>query len=208
MAAMHGQERIPQGLGSHHDHRYDIATTRPYAYPITDSHSDNAFRGATTTLSHQDDGTLDDSERHSKTSQRSDDSFSAYIEHPVRQSTPLRANHVHAAKGSLEDVLIRNRSRESTHGVDSIHSRDSEEADEDYGEASWPTTVDHEEEKDEKSSVPHGSIIIPEMELNDEDEGDMEAGGEKKRRRRTNKAEATVLASVYVVLKAAWRGQL
>lgn len=140
-------------------------------------------------------------EGYRKTIFPSDDSFSAYIEHPVRQSTPPRLAHVHGARGTLAGVLISNESRGSTRERDSMHSSSSsDEAEEDYGDASWPTTVDNEEEHpcDDKSSVPHRSIVIPDIEVNEEDDGDVGAGSEKKKRRRTNKAEANVLASVYV----------
>jgi hypothetical protein len=203
-----GQSIAPYDpLHSHHD---DAGTTRRYTYaPPLHSHSDiNALGEGMALLQRRgrDDNSAgvkvkEEDERTSKTSLRSDDSFSAYIEHPVRQSTPPLSNHVHAARETLEEVLMRNRSRESTQRRDSVHSNSSDEADEDYGNASWPTTVDNEVEHqcDDKSSVPHGSIVIPDMEVvNEEDDADIGAGGEKKRRRRTNKAEANVLASVYV----------
>jgi hypothetical protein len=146
----------------------------------------------------------------SRDSQRSDDSFSAYIEHPIRQSTPPRsrdlnsvARHYEARRKSddMQDVSRRNQMQAMLDNHEHSGGDDSDGEEED---SSWPTIIDHdaEEEEDEEEGERYSqrSIVIPDMPDQDPDQddedGDADTSGEKKRRRRTNKAEAGVLASV------------
>lgn len=122
-------------------------------------------------------------------SQRSDDSFSAYVDPQVRESTPQRQERLHETQMRQE---------EETRDL----SRDAEMQDRhDDGNASWPSTViDAGEIYDEEGINSQESISFHASQQQDEDddelEGDTDVNGEKKRRRRTNKAEANVLASV------------
>jgi hypothetical protein len=135
---------------------------------------------------------------HSRESQRSDDSFSAYIEHPlVRESTPPQRKQQteHQQESARVQELSRLEPIQST-VVRDTSSMDVDEAEAEEGDESWPSIIDHEQEDGQDSNVSQSSIHIPDLQEQDEDEGELEVGGEKKRRRRTNKAEASVLASV------------
>lgn len=142
-----------------------------------------------------------------KTSHESDDSFSAYIEHPIKQSTPPPNHRVHQVDTrSLEQVEDVNMSRDAVVSLrsgsseDEIDEEEDEEEEEEEGDGHWPTVIDHgeNEEFNHNPRLSHGAIVIPDMQEQEEEDYDMSATGEKKRRRRTNKAEANVLASVYV----------
>jgi len=146
-------------------------------------------------------------ESHTKESQKSDDSFSAYIEHPVRESTPPRARYHHLEKRE-KDRGVQNVSRQDENRTRSIKSGSSMDFDANDGgdeDVSWPSMLDHGEEDDDEdddededgdTNLSQRSIVIPDMQEQEEEDGDLDASGEKKRRRRTNKAEASVLASV------------
>lgn len=143
-----------------------------------------------------------------KGSHESDDSFSAYIEHPIKQSTPPRYNNrVHeVVTRPVEQVKNANMSRDypevatvSVYGGSCEDEIDEEEEEGEEGDGSWPSMIDHgEEEYNHDPRLSHSAIVIPDMQEQDEDDYDMNAAGEKKRRRRTNKSEANVLASVCV----------
>lgn len=161
-----------------------------HAYPTLALHAQGAERNALWATPSREEGQgSEEGEQHSRTSQRSDDSFSAYIEDPVRQSTPpLRAHHHH---GAPSDVL--GASQEwSWQSSSAMEAADLDEQDASLSSIGSQRQCD--EEESERDS-PHGSIVIPDLLDQDDDDGDLDAG-EKKRRRRTNKAEANVLASV------------
>lgn len=135
----------------------------------------------------------------SKASQQSsDDSFSVYVEHRVRESTPQQqrsdamSNDEHRSHSQTRHDRVY-----QTREAGERASHDGEEQD-----RSWPTVIDHEKEDEISSnqSIQSQGSLRPGDSQEQYDEEEMEcdgdAAGEKKKRRRTNKAEANVLASV------------
>jgi hypothetical protein len=141
----------------------------------------------------------DSDEQLAKDSQRSDDSFSAYIEHPVRESTPPKARYqvdTRLMEKEDQDAVEQGKARSSS--VQSSDSIEVDGAEYEEDDRSWPSMIDHEEGEEEarEMNLSKGSIIIPDLQTQEDDDEEMDLSGEKKRRRRTNKAEASVLASV------------